>query len=184
MKFKILFLLAISISAILSIGCGGGGPVNVNVTNANSANTNIAKANTNNPLAVTKPTPEQTTNNAPTLTPVFKAYCAAREKNDEAAIRKLYSQDTIKNFEEQMKEDGTKTLVKFLEIERVTTAFCEVRNEKINGDAAVAEIRAIAYPNGNKVLFVKESGEWKLTNRDPDFEARKASQQPASNTGK
>lgn len=155
----------------------------MNSSNANTGNTNIAKA-ANGPLAVTTPTPEQTTNNAPTLTPVYKAYCSAMEKNDEAALRKLYSQDTIKNFEEQMKDEGIKTLMKFLENEKVTNQLCEVRNEKINGDTAVAEIRATPYPNGIKVLFVKENGEWKLTNRDPDIDAKKAAQQPASNTAK
>ncbi len=184
MKFKTLFLYVTCASVLLSLSCGGGTTSNVNTTNANSANTNIAKSNTNNPLAPMTPTPEQTTNNAPTLTPVYKAYCSAMEKNDESALRKLYSQDTIKHLEEQMKDEGVKTLTKFLEDEKVTSQLCEVRNEKINGDTAVAEIRAAPYPNGNKVLFVKENGEWKLTNRDPDFDAKKAAQQPASNTGK
>jgi hypothetical protein len=183
MKFKIFFAFITSTSVLLATGCGSGAPANVNTTNANSANTNITKANTNSPLTVTTPTPEQTTNNAPTLTPVYKAYCTAMEKNDEAALRKLYSQDTIKHLEEQMKEEGVKTLTKFLEDEKVTSQLCEVRNEKINGDTAVAEIIAAPYPKGNKVVFVKENGEWKLTNREPDFDAKKAAQ-PASNTGK
>ena len=183
MKFKTLFLLMTCASVLLTIGCDGGS-TNANSTNANTGNTNVTKANTNSPLAVVTPAPEQTTNNAPTLTPVYKAYCSAMEKNDEAALRKLYSQDTIKNLEDQMKDAGVKTLTKLLEDEKVTSQLCEVRNEKISGDMAVAEIRATPYPNGIKVLFVKENGEWKLTNRDPDFDAKKASQQPASNTAK
>ena len=59
--------------------------------------------------------PEATTNNAPTLTPVFKAYCDAWVKNDEAALRKVYSSDTLKGFEAEMKEDKAKSLIKFLE---------------------------------------------------------------------
>ena len=183
MKFKTLFLLITCASALLAISCGGGNSSDVNTTNANSANTNITKANTNNPLAVMTPKPEQTTNNAPTLTPVYKAYCSAMEKNDEAALRKLYSQDTIRNLEDQMKDEGVKTITKLLEDEKVTSQLCEVRNEKISGNTAVAEIRATPYPNGIKVLFVKENGEWKLTNRDPDFDSKKAAQ-PASNTAK
>lgn len=183
MKFKTFFIFTICTASILSLGCGGGA-ANVNVTNANSTNsTNVVKTNANNPLAVTTPTPEQTTNNAPTLTPVYKAYCSAMEKKDEAAIRKLYSQDTVKDMEEQMKDAGVKTLTKFLEDEKVTSALCEVRNEKINGETAVAEIRAASYPNGIKILFVKENGEWKLTTRDPDFDAKKSAQ-PAANAAK
>lgn len=182
MKFKTLFLSVICVSAILFVGCGGG-PTNVNSSNANAGNTNIAKSNTNNPLAVTTPTPEQTTNNAPTLTPVYKAYCAAMVKKDEAAIRKMYSQDTLKNFEQQMKDAGVKTLVKFLEDDGVTNELCEVSNEQIQGDTAVARIRTTGYPNGIPVIFVKENGKWKLTNRDPNIDAKKAAPS-ASNTAK
>ncbi|MEO7672513.1 MAG: hypothetical protein ABIU09_00370 [Pyrinomonadaceae bacterium] len=184
MKFQKLFLFVISVAAFLSIGCGGGEPANVKPANGNSGNTNVAKANSNNPLMVTTPTPEQTTNNAPTLTPVYKAYCAAMMKKDEAAIRKMYSQDTIKNFEEQMKDSGIKTFGKFLEDDGVTNELCEVRNEQITGETAIAEIRTTGYPNGIKIIFVRENGEWKLTNRDPNFDAKKAAQQPASNTGR
>ena len=163
------------------MGCGGGGPANVGTANTNLANVNVAKSNANNPLAATTPTPEQTTNNAPTLTPVFKAYCAAMVKKNEAAIRKFYSQDTIKNFEEQMKDNDIKTLSKFLEDDGVTNELCEVRNEQIMGDTAIAEIRSTGYPKGFKITFVKENGEWKLTNRDTAAESRSKT---APNTAK
>lgn len=172
MKIRTIFLSIIYASVILSIACGGGEPVNVNLTNATTANANVARTNSNNPLAVTTPTPEQTTNNAPTLTPVYKAYCAAVVKKDEAAIRKMYSEDTIKNFEEQMKGTDIKTLSKFLEDDGVTNELCEARNEQITGETAIAEIRTTGYPNGNKIIFVKENGEWKLTNRDANAEAK------------
>ena len=109
MNTKILSVIIISAFAILSVACGGtesNAPANAN--GANVGNTNTAKANTNNPLAVTTPTPEAVTNNAPTLTPVYKAYCAAMVKKDEAAIRKFYTADTLQNFEQQMKDEGTK----------------------------------------------------------------------------
>src|SRR5262245_47222811 len=82
-----------------AIGCGGTGPAN----NAPANNAAAPPANSNNVLQTTTPTPESTTNNAPTLTPVYKAYCAAVVKKDDAAIRKYYSADTLKSFEEQMK---------------------------------------------------------------------------------
>lgn len=164
MKFKILFSLCVT--AFLSVACGSE-PSNVNSPKSNSANTNIAKANTNNPLAVTTPTPDQLTNNAPTLTPVYKAYCAAVVKKDEAAIRKFYTADTLKSFEEQMKADNVKALSEFLKDDQITNEVCEVSNERIVGDKAVGKVKTKGYPNGYEVLFVKENGEWKMSTMDP-----------------
>lgn len=166
MQYKILFFTIFFAFSLLMIGCGGTETA-VNSTNINAANTNTARTNSNNPLAVATPVQEQTTNNAPTLTPVYRAYCAAMVKKDEAALRKLYSQDTIKYLESEMKADGEKSLIKYLEDDGVTNELCEVRNEQIQGESAVAEIRSEGYPNGIKVVFVKENGEWKLTNRQP-----------------
>jgi hypothetical protein len=60
---------------------------------------------------------------------------------------------------------------------------CEIRNEKIEGDTAVAEIKTEGMPNGIKVKFVKENGKWKLTTEIPDFENMKKSA-ANSNTAK
>lgn len=170
MKFKILIFITIT-SIIISACSGTEAPTN----SSNAANSTATRANVNNPLAVATPTPEQTVNNAPTLTPVYKAYCAAMVKKDEAAIRKIYSSDTIKYFESEMKADGIKSLNEFLADEQVSNEQCEVRNEQIQGDTAVAEIRPKWAPNGIKVVFVKEGGEWKLTNRSPTVDALKQS---------
>lgn len=177
-------LFALTLSYLVLSGCGG--PANVNTTNT-------ATVNTNSPVDTVKKTPEPTTNNAPTLTPIFKAYCDAWVKNDEAALRKTYSQDTLKSFESDMKAEKIKSLLKFLEDDKVTGKLCEVRNETITGDSAVAEIRADSYPNGIKIVFVKENGEWKMTNRSPVIDAVKQTgtsettkplDEPASETGK
>lgn len=179
MRSNLFIFITFLLISMLLVGCGGG----TSPTNAVNGNANVPKANTNNPLAVTTPTPESTTNNAPTLTPVYKAYCEAKIKNDEAAIRKIYSKDTIKNFEEQMKAEKIKSLLKFLEDDRVSDKLCEVKNEKIQGDSAVAKIFSDSYPNGIDVVFVKENGEWKLTNRAPALDAVKQST-TNSNTAK
>lgn len=146
----------------------GGTETNTTVTNVNAKPANAVNTNSGNPLAATTPTPAATTNNAPTLTPVYKAYCAAMVKKDEAAIRKIYSKDTIRYFESEMKADGVKTLTEYLAGDEVTNDLCEARNEQINGESAVAEIRSKGYPNGIRVVFVKEDGEWKLTNKSPE----------------
>jgi len=112
------------------------------------------------------------------------AYCQAMEKKDEAGIRKVYSKDTLEDFAKKMKEEGTRSLVEYLSIDQVTTALCEVRNEVITGDTAVATVRTAGMPQGNvKVVFVKEGAEWKLTNRSPDLDAVKQTA-PNSNSGK
>lgn len=161
-SFVILFL-SLGIAA-----CSGGNDTsNSNTVNKNAAN-NVNAGNSNNPLAITTPTPKSTTNNAPTLTSVYKAYCEASEKKDEAGLRKVYSSDTLKDFAAKMKKDGVKTLVEFLSDDQATTALCEVRNEQINGDIATAEVKTKGYPNGLEIVFIKENGEWKITNRRPE----------------
>jgi len=171
MRSNSLILFTFFFVSMILVGCGGPS----SPANTANGNANVPKANTNNPLAVATPTPEQTSNNAPTLTPVFKAYCSAMVKKDEAALRKVYSSDTIRYFEEQMRADKVKSLLKFLEDEKVSDQLCEVRNEQITGDSAIAEIRYDSVPNGIKIIFVKENGEWKLTNRYPALDSVKKS---------
>ena len=160
--FSALFLVS-----LFSFGCGG-------TTNSNTA------LNTNTTLANAAPKDENA-NSAPTLTPVFKAYCDAWVKKDEAALRNVYSAATIKDFEEGMKEEKIKSLLKYLEDDSVSGNICEVRNEVISGDKAVAEIRADRFPNGIKIEFVKEGGAWKLTTKSPTLDAVKPTEKaPAS----
>jgi len=166
-------LAIVLLIVILAAACGGGTNTASNTTTANNAPANAVKANSNNPLETTKPPQEQTVNDAPTLSPVFKAYCSAIKAKDEAAIRKVYSQGTLKLFETQMKADKIPSLVKFLENDKIDK-ICEIRNEQITGDRAVAEIKADWCPNGMKAVFVKENGEWKLTNESPDLNLKKA----------
>ena len=164
---KLRNILTISISVLLC-ACGGATETPKNSGNAAIANVNanIQKSNTNNPLAVTTPNPEQLVNNAPTLTPVYKAYCAAMVKKDETAIRKFYTADTLKSFDEQMKAENIKTLSEFLENDQLTTEVCEVSNERIKGDKAVGKVKTKGYPNGYDVLFVNENGGWKMSTMD------------------
>ena len=166
MRRDFFVLLFIGLVSVFIAACGGTAP----------ANSGSANAANENPLGTAKSTPEATTNNAPTLTPVFKAYCEAWVKNDEAALRKVYSSDTIKDFEAQMKADKEKSLIKSLEAtDKVSGTPCEVTNEEITGDTAVAKIFSNKYPNGIKVVFVKEKGEWKLTNKSPALDSMKQS---------
>lgn len=163
---KAYLLITVIVSTLLIAACGDSTtPTNSNNTAANRPANTVQNGNSLTPQT---PTPEATTNNAPTLTPVYKAYCAAWVKKDEAALRKVYSSDTIADFEKRMKEEGIKNLADFLSDDKASNELCEARNEKISGDNATAEVRTLGYPNGIVVVFVKENGEWKLTNRRPE----------------
>lgn len=174
MRFQILIFCTVLIFSILLTGCPSG-PATTN-TNSNTNQTIVNDPNkTNSALNTSKTPTEATTNDAPTVAPVFKAYCDAMTKKDEAALRKVYSASTLKSLEDDMKAENEKSLVKYLEVDRVSNKLCEVRNEKVEGDVAIAEVKTEGAPNGFKVKFVKENGEWKLTTEFPDFKAVKDS---------
>lgn len=183
MRFQILIFCTILIFSIILTGCPGEQPKPN--TNSNTNQTTVSDPNKqgNTAMNTTVKTPESTTNEAPTLKPVFKSYCDAMTKKDEAALRKVYSAATLKSFEEQMKADNIKTLVEFFESEQVSNDLCEVRNEKIEGDTGTAEVKTKGMPNGVRIKFVRENGEWKITNETPDIDAVKKSAEN-SNTAK
>lgn len=138
---------------------------------ANAANT-VAETNAPPAFNTTKAPEAPTTNNAPTLTPVVTAYYEALKKKDEAALRKVFSQKTLKTMEADMKTDEIPTLVEFIyTTETVPDRPFEVRNEQIQGDTAVALIRGGSYPNGISRIFVRENGEWKMTNDTPELKS-------------
>ena len=170
MKLDILAIFSILTLSVFIAACGSA-PV-ANNAPAPVNNASVPKTNVNSPVAVTTPTPAATTNAAPTLTPVYQAFCSAMSKKDEAGIRKVYSADTLKDFDEQMKANKIKTLVKFLEDDD-PAGNCSVKNEVITGEKAVAQIVSKNYPDGFKVVFVKENGEWKMTTQSPTFDAMK-----------
>lgn len=182
MRFQILIFSTILIFSVFLTGCPNN-PPNTN-TNSNSNQTIVNSPDKTNSSLTTNKTPtEATTNDAPTVAPVFKAYCDAMTKKDEAALRKIYAAATLKSLEADMKAENEKSLVKYLEADRVSNKLCEVRNEKIEGDVAIAEVKTEGAPNGFKVKFVKENGEWKLTTEFPDFNAVKKAAEN-SNTAK
>ena len=164
---KNLYLTTALAAAFMVSSCGGTTETpNVNATTSNG--NRAANTNRVDPLAARTATPEATANNAPTLGPIYKAYCAAWEKKDEKALRSIYSSDTIRDFERKMKEDNIRFLAEYLADDNASTSLCEVRNERITGDTATAEVRTRGYPNGITVVFARENGEWKLTNRPPE----------------
>ncbi len=174
MRFFILFFLI-----VFFIGCGTSENLNTAINTKPSA-ANSATSNADNPLNTTKTPEAATTNNAPTLSPVVQAYYAALKTKDDAALKKIYSQETLKSLEADMKAEKKTSLSAFItELEPVPDRPFEVRNEQIQGDTAVAEMRGGSYPNGIKIKFVRENGEWKMTNESPEIQSVK---QSASNS--
>ncbi len=148
-------------AALMAAACGGG-ETSTNVANNDKANRHAAPS-VDEPAASV---PAAAANDAPTLKPIIKAYCEARIKKDEAALRKLYSAETLKDYEAGMKESGEKTLSEYLSMEEITAEICDAKNERIEGNRAVvtAMFKWAPPPNGVDVVFVKENGQWKLTN--------------------
>lgn len=171
MSFQKSVILLISFILLFLTGCGTT-ETTTNSVNTNSANANTARTNAENPLATNRKAEEATTNQAETIKPVVMAYYQALKKKDDAALRKVYSRETLKSLEADMKAEGAKSLAEFItELEPAPEQPFQVRNEQIQGDTAIAEIRGGAYPNGIKIKFVRENGEWKITNESPDIQS-------------
>ena len=167
----------IFVFSIFFLGCN---EISTNTANSNSTNLNAAKTNAANPLAANRAPEEATVNKAETIKPVVNAFCEAVRRKDDAALRKIYSQAALKSLEADMREEKQTSLAEYLSSEPVGDN-CEVRNEKIQSERAIAEVRTETYPNGVKMYFVKENGEWKMTNESPEIQSVK---QSASNAAK
>ncbi len=183
MSIRVIFLIIVS---IFLTACPAADPTNVNPLNTNTTNANTIKTNTNSPIVAptSKPVAE-TTNNAPTLAPVVQAYYDALKKKDDAAIRKVLSAEFIKSLEADMKEEKKTSLTAFIaELDKVPEKPVEVRNEKIEGEKGVAEIKGGVYVNWTPIGFVKEGGVWKMSNESPDINAVKQSVNSTTTTNK
>lgn len=183
MRFQIIFFT--TIFTLFLGGCSSSETTNSSAnTNAGNKTANVTSGSANNPLATSKASEAPTTNNAPTLSPVIQAYYEALKTKDDAALRKVYSRETLKSLEADMKDEKKTSLVEYItETEPVPDKPFETRNEQIQSDSAVAEIRGGNYPNGIKIKFIKENGEWKITDESPEFESVKQSA-TNSNTAK
>lgn len=146
-------------------------PVNSN-SNVTIDQTNVnTNANTGNPLEsdMEKVDPLKEKVQAVTLKPVFDAYCDAMRKKDDAGLRKVFSKESLRSIEADMKADGITTISEFLENEPIGNK-CELVNENIQGNAGEATVITETYPDGTSIKFVKENNEWKMTNQSAEFD--------------
>lgn len=164
---KIYFKLILTIIALALVGCGGGETTNTSNANTSPAN-NAALTSDNTGLETTKKPVGETTNNAPTLTPVVNAYYEALRKKDDALLRSILTQEFISSLEKDMKAEGKSGLAAYMaETDTIPDKPVEVRNEKIDGNDAVAEIKGGAYINWTPFAFRNEGGKWKFTGGSP-----------------
>lgn len=176
MRSEILVLIFALTVSVLGAACGGSSSPNANVSNANKAAVNAGTTSTpaNVPEGtIVKPTAE-TTNNAPTLGPVVQAYYEALRKKDDAGARAVLTAEFIKRNEADMRAENETNMAVFMaKYDTIPDKPVEVRNEKIQGNRAVAEIKGGAYLTWTPFEFANEGGKWKFTGGSADLDAVK-----------
>jgi len=166
MQFKI-FLTLVFTFGVLAAGCGGT-ETSTNVPNTNAINANAPAPGTNSALDPIKKPEVATTNNAPTLAPIVQTYYDALKKKDDALLKSVMSQAFIRTVEDDMKEEKKTHIASYMaEFDTIPEKPVEVRNEKIEGNDAVAEIKGGAYVNWTPFAFINEGGKWKFTGGSP-----------------
>lgn len=164
----------ITTASIAAAACGGGPANTANTANSansgNSGNSNTTAA-ANSPVETTKKPVAETTNSAPTLGPVVQAYYDALKKKDDAALMNVLSAAFVKSVQADMKAEKKTGMAAYLaEYDTIPDKPVEVRNEKIEGDKAVAELKGGAYLNWTAFSFVNEGGKWKFTGGSPEIQ--------------
>jgi hypothetical protein len=163
------FYLSISLAVIISltVACGGGSPANSENSNSNSGN-----ASTENHAPMPIPHHDEATeNNAPTLAPVVQQFYDALRDKDETKLKETITAKFEKTLEDDMKSQNEKNLAAFVaKTDYRPGQVIEVRNEKIQGDKAVAQLKGGAYINWTAFEFAKENGKWKFTGGSPEID--------------
>ncbi len=186
MRFQNFYIFTILILSTFFLACGTTEtPANVNGAKTTNANVAIVANENNNPLAPTKAPEAATTNNAPTFTPMVNDFYEALNKKDEAGAKKYLSQSALKYWENEGKSDKKTWLASLSEAEDPTDEKREVRNEKISGDAATAEIKGGSLGVWTPIKFVRENGEWKFASPEDSLSLQNIPQSaPNSNSAK
>jgi len=167
MKFN-LFLIFVLGLGIAMAGCGTTTTTNVSNANVANANANVSFPAANSGLDTVKKPLEPTNNNAPTLAPVVQTYYEALKKKDDALLKSVMSQAFIRSVEADMKEEKKTGIAAYMaETDTIPEKPVEVRNEKIQGNDAVAELKGGAYVAWTPFAFINEGGKWKFTGGSP-----------------
>jgi type I restriction-modification system DNA methylase subunit len=108
---------------------------------------------------------------------VVQQYYDALKTKDDAKLKETLTTAFVDRIQESMKDDNFKgSLAAFVaQDEYREGSNIEVRNEKINGNRASAELRGGAYKNWTTFDFALESGKWRFTGGSPDIDSMPAS---------
>lgn len=179
---RYFLLLTVFIFTIVFAGCTT--TTETNTSNSNVSNTNIVNTNTSNsnsPLATNKKPETATTNAAPTITPIVSGFYEALQKKDEAGVKKYLSAAALKYWQDEGKLEKKPWLAYLAELEDPISEKREVRNEKVEGNTAIAEVKGGSLGVWTRVKFVQENGEWKFASPVDSPELDGVSK-PSSNT--
>jgi len=156
MRYQVLFLFII-LSFLIS--CGGNPEPIKNTAATPNSNSGGSKTNT---LTPTTPTPTAKVDDAPSIKPTIEGFYEALKKKDESGTKKYLSAAALKYYETEAKSEKKTWFVFLLESEDPIDEKREVRNEKISGEKAVAEIKGGSLGVFTPIAFIKENGEWKF----------------------
>ncbi|HEY0004799.1 MAG TPA: hypothetical protein VGB17_08295 [Pyrinomonadaceae bacterium] len=116
---------------------------------------------------------------SPTIT--MKAYFEAIRKKDAEGFKKTLSKGSLETLENSAKQKST-TLDAAIKAGLNDPALAanaastpEMRNEKINGDAATLEVKNDQTNSWESIPFVKENNEWKIALDQAMREAQQSS---------
>lgn len=156
---KLLKLFLITILAF-AIGACGGAATEQKKDDAKDATKNEEKKDETKKA---ESTPADSGKVADSPKVAVENFVAAVKAKDEAGIRAALSADTIKGFDMMAKE----TKKSFFEAltdgrEDEMNKMPEMKDVKIDGDKASAELKAKEEKNWTKINFVKEGGSWKM----------------------
>lgn len=152
-----------------------------NTSNVKPTNTNISTTNSNSPTATNKRPETAATNAAPTITPVVTGFYEALQKKDEASVKKYLSASALKYWEDEAKLEKKSWIAYLAETEEPLDAKREARNENIEGETAVAELKGGSLGVWTKIKFVKENGEWKFSSPNDSLKLEEI-RTPSSNS--
>lgn len=156
MRYQILFLFIILSFLISCSGTNEPPKNNVNATNT------VNKPNSNSPLGTNKPPETAKVDEAASIKPTIEGFYEALKKKDEAGVKKYLSAAALKYWEDEAKAEKKTWFAFLLELEDPIDKPREVRNEKIQGDKAVAEMKGGPLGVWTPIAFIKENGEWKF----------------------
>ncbi len=164
MRFQI-FIIIVILSFL--IGCSNDEPSKpiTNQAKTNTGNTLVNKPN--NSIVETSKTPVATkTDDAESIAPVVTGFYEALKKKDEVGVKKFLSAEALKYLENEAKMEKKTWFIYLLESEEPLDEKREVRNQKISGDKAVAEMKGGSLGEWTPIAFVKENGEWKFASAE------------------